>query len=53
MNVGQYRYAIGAIQHLILATQAEMLTINPALLTIKADDKSKTYGDDDPVFGEL
>ena len=26
------------------------LTINPAPLTITADDKSKTYGDDDPVF---
>jgi hypothetical protein len=26
------------------------LTINPAPLTITADDKSKTYGDDDPAF---
>ena len=26
------------------------LTINPAPLTIKADDKSKVYGDDDPAF---
>ncbi|MGZ5619614.1 MAG: MBG domain-containing protein [Methylobacter sp.] len=33
-----------------ISYNGSMLTINPALLTIKADNQSKTYGDSDPAF---
>jgi hypothetical protein len=51
-NVGQYAITpSGATASNYTITFVDgTLTINPAPLTITADDKSKTYGDDDPAF---
>ena len=51
-NVGQYAITpSGATaSNYTIAFESGTLTINPAPLTITAGDKSKVYGDDDPVF---
>ncbi len=51
-DVGQYVLTpSGATaSNYTIAFESGTLTINPAPLTIKADDKSKVYGDDDPAF---
>uniref|UniRef100_UPI00397C9258 MBG domain-containing protein n=1 Tax=Myroides sp. DW712 TaxID=3389800 RepID=UPI00397C9258 len=52
-EVGSYSINQGTIQastNYTLAFQSANLTITPALLTIKADAKTKVYGDADPVL---
>ena len=52
-EVGSYSINQGTIQaftNYTLAFQSANLTITPALLTIKADAKTKVYGDADPML---
>ncbi|WP_410881348.1 MBG domain-containing protein, partial [Myroides sp. DW712] len=52
-EVGSYSINQGTIQastNYTLAFQSANLTITPALLTIKADAKTKVYGDADPLL---
>ena len=52
-EVGSYSINQGTIQastNYTLAFQSATFTIYPALLTIKADEKTKVYGDADPML---
>ncbi|WP_334168764.1 MBG domain-containing protein [Methylobacter sp.] len=42
--------SLSANSNYSISYSGSILTINPALLTITADNLSKTYGDSDPVF---